>query len=152
MMRKIVGGLFISLDGVMGSAEVWSSPYMNNELEKVIGVAIAQSDAILLGRRTYQAYAALWPNQDGTPMADYMNKTPKYIVSTLDSLEWGPSSLVTGDLVEEIAKLKRQPGKNILVPGSPRPCDRCCATACLMSSALQSPRSWSAPACVSLTR
>jgi dihydrofolate reductase len=119
-MRKIIAGLFMSLDGVVGSAEVWSPPYLNDELEKVIGAAIAQTDAILLGRRTYQAYAALWPSQSGTPMADYMNNAPKHVVSaTLDTLDWANSRLVTGGLAEEVAKLKRQPGKNILIPGSP---------------------------------
>jgi dihydrofolate reductase len=88
----------------------------------VIGAASAQSDAILLGRRTYLEFAELWPNQGSdVPMADYMNNTPKHIVSsTLDTLEWANSSLVTGDLTEEVAKLKQQPGKNILIPGSPR--------------------------------
>jgi dihydrofolate reductase len=53
-------------------------------------------------------------------MADFLNNSPKYVVSaTLDMLEWAPSTLVTGDLAEELTKLKEQPGKNILIPGSP---------------------------------
>ena len=58
VLRKLVAGLFISLDGVVGSAETWSRPYLNDELEKVIGAAIAQSDAILLGRRRSQTAPA----------------------------------------------------------------------------------------------
>jgi dihydrofolate reductase len=121
-MRKVVAGLFISLNGVVEAPEKWQLPYLNDEFYAVIGAASAQSDAILLGRRTYLEFAELWPNQGSdVPMADYMNNTPKHIVSsTLDTLEWANSSLVTGDLTEEVAKLKQQPGKNILIPGSPR--------------------------------
>src|SRR5262249_47029799 len=63
----------------------------------------------------------MWPNQDSSvPMADFLNNTPKYVVSsTLDALEWGPSHLVRGDLAAEIGKLKQEPGKNIQIPGSP---------------------------------
>ena len=63
MVRKPVAALFNTLDGVVESAEVWSRPYLDDELEKVIGAAITESDAILLGRRKYQAYATLWPSQ-----------------------------------------------------------------------------------------
>lgn len=64
----------------------------------------------------------MWPNQGSeVPLADFMNETPKYVVSsTLDTLEWGPSSLVRGDLAEEVGKLKRQAGNNIQISGSPR--------------------------------
>src|SRR6266849_554032 len=95
---------------------------MNDEMGEVIGAGLAQSDAILLGRRTYLEFAELWPNQRGDVlMADFMNNTPKHIVSsTLDRLEWANSSLVTGDLKEEVTRLKRRPGKNVLIPGSPR--------------------------------
>jgi dihydrofolate reductase len=121
-MRKIVAGLAISLDGVVESPSGnWL--LFNDEMGEVIGAGIAQSDAILLGRRTYLEFAELWPNQGSDdPMAAFMNNTPKHIVSsTLDTpLEWANSSLVTGDLAEEVAKLKAQPGKNIQIPGSPR--------------------------------
>jgi dihydrofolate reductase len=91
-------------------------------MDEVIGAGIARADAILLGRRTYLEFAALWPGLGSdVPMADFMNNTPKYIVSsTLHSLEWNNSILITGDLAEEIGKLKDRPGKNIQVPGSPR--------------------------------
>jgi dihydrofolate reductase len=118
-MRKIVTGLFISLDGVVESPSDWllSSP----DMWDVIGAGIAQSDAILLGRRTYLQFAEFWPNQGSdVPMADFLNKTPKHVVSsTLDSLDWANSSLLTGDLAGEVAKLREQPGKNIQIPGSP---------------------------------
>jgi dihydrofolate reductase len=119
-MRKIVAGLAISLDGVVESPSNWM--LFNDEMWEVIGAGIAQSDAILLGRSTYLEFAALWPTQGSdVPMADFMNNTPKHIVSsTLATLAWANSSLVTGDLADELAKLKQQPGKNIQIPGSPR--------------------------------
>lgn len=118
-MRKIVTGLFISLDGVVESPSDWllSSP----DMWEVISAGIAQSDAILLGRRTYLQFAELWPNQGSdVPMADFLNNAPKYVVSsTLETVEWNNSRLITGDLADELAKLKQQPGKNIQIPGSP---------------------------------
>ena len=120
-MRKIATGLFMSLDGVVESPTSWASPYFNDELFDWIGAGLPQADAILLGRRTYLEFAELWPGQgSSSPMAAFLNNTPKYIVSsTLDTLDWGPASLVRGELAEELGKLKQQPGKNIQVPGSP---------------------------------
>ena len=120
-MRKVTAGLAITLDGVV---EAPSGNWMryDDEMGEVIGAGIAQADAILLGRRTYLEFAALWPAVgSGVPMAGFMNNTPKYIVSsTLRTLDWANSILVTGDLAAEVAKLKAQPGKNIQIPGSPR--------------------------------
>jgi dihydrofolate reductase len=111
----------MSLDGVVESPFSWATPYFCDEMFEVIRTGIAQADAILLGRRTYLEFAEMWPSQDSSvPMADFLNNTPKYVVSnTLDTLEWGPSTLVRGDLADEIGKLKQQPGKNIQIPGSP---------------------------------
>jgi len=119
-MRKLVAGLAMSLDGVVDSPSNWIA--FDDEMGAVIGAGIARSDAVLLGRRTYLEFADLWPKQgNDVPMAKFLNNTPKYIASsTLDSLEWANSSLVTGDLIEEVTRLKRQPGRDILMPGSPR--------------------------------
>jgi dihydrofolate reductase len=123
-MRRIVAGLFISLDGVVESPEEWGFQYANDEIWKGIAAGVAQADAVLLGRRTYQRFAKLWPSRGkNVPMADFLNNSPKYVVSaTLDTLtlEWANSSRIRGDLADELTKLKRQPGKNIQVPGSPR--------------------------------
>lgn len=121
-MRKIVAGLLMSLDGVVESPNEWGfSGYFNDEMSEGISAGIEQADAVLLGRRTYLEFAELWPNQGSDVlMADFLNNSPKYVVSaTLDKLEWANSALVHGDLAEELAKLKAQPGKNILIPGSP---------------------------------
>jgi dihydrofolate reductase len=119
-MRKIVAWLISSLDGVVESPESWSSPYMNDEVNAEIGAGMAPAGTVLLGRRTYQEMAGYWPHQDGSPFADYLNNSTKYVVSaTLDSLAWANSRLVKGDLAEELATLKQQPGENLLVLGSP---------------------------------
>ena len=121
IMRKIITGLFMSLDGVVEAPFSWASAYFNDEMFNWIGAGLPGADAILLGRRTYLEFAGIWPSQGSSvPMADFLNNTPKYVVSsTLDALEWGPAALMRGDLVGEISALKQQPGKNIQVPGSP---------------------------------
>ena len=122
-MRKIVAGLLMSLDGVVESPSEWGwSQYMNDEMTQGIVAGIAEADAVLLGRRTYVEFADLWPNQGSdVPMADFLNDSHKYVVSASlgPPLAWANSSLITGDLAEELTKLKQQPGKNILIPGSP---------------------------------
>ena len=121
-MRKIVAGLLMSLDGVVEAPGVWGfSRYFNDEMKEGISTGIAQADAVLLGRRTYLEFAELWPKQGSEVlMSDFLNHSPKYVVSsTLKTLEWANSSLLTGDLDDALRKLKRQPGKDILIPGSP---------------------------------
>jgi dihydrofolate reductase len=120
-MRKIVAGLAITLDGVVDSP---SGNWMmfNDEMREIIDAGVAEADAILLGRRTYLDFAEMWPRLGSdVPMADFMNDTPKYVASsTLRTVDWAGSTLLTGDLATELAELKRRPGKNIQIPGSPR--------------------------------
>jgi dihydrofolate reductase len=120
-MRKLVAGLFMTLDGVVESPSSWSGPYFNEELTDWIGAGLPQADAILLGRRGYLEFAELWsPRGNAGAMAAFFNETPKYVVSSeLETLAWGPAIPVRGDLVTEVDRLKRQPGANIQVPGSP---------------------------------
>ena len=120
-MRKVTAGLFVSLDGVVESPEKWHFPYFNDEMGEAVEAAIAASDAMLLGRVTYQEFAAYWPgvSSEDEPFATHMNNTPKYVVSkTLDKAEWNNSTLISGNVAEEITKLKQQPGKNIGTTGS----------------------------------
>jgi dihydrofolate reductase len=123
-MRKVIASELVSLDGVVESPEEWHFPYFNDEMAEAIGAAMADSDAMLLGRVTYEEFAAFWPNQsseDDQETTDYMNNTPKFVVSkTLEEpLEWNNSTLIKGDVAEEITKLKQQPGKDISITGSP---------------------------------
>jgi dihydrofolate reductase len=118
-MRKIVAGLFISLDGVIEDANEWTGPWFNAEVGQAVGSMIAAQDAMLLGRVTYDAFAAHWPQQTGE-LADTMNGTAKYVVSgTLESAYWKNSTLIRRDrAAAEIAELKQRPGKNIGMTGS----------------------------------
>ena len=118
-MRKIVAGLFSTVDGVVKIPEEWMGPYFTPELGQTIGSLMGAQDAMLLGRVTYQEFAAHWPNQAGD-MADTMNGTPKYVVSgTLESADWQNSTLIpAASAFAEIAELKQQPGQNIGMTGS----------------------------------
>ncbi len=120
-MRKIVAGLFVSLDGVVESPDKWHFPYFNDEMGQAVGSQMEASDTMLLGRRTYQEFASYWPTATPEePITAYMNETPKLVVSTtLTAVEWQNSTLISGNVVEELTRVKQQPGKNISVTGSP---------------------------------
>jgi dihydrofolate reductase len=122
-MRKIISGLFISLDGVTESPDQWQFDHFDEDMMAALNAHIANEDTILLGRITYQEWAPYWPNSTDEPYASHINNTPKYVVSkTLDRVEWGKwenVKLIKGELAREISRLKQQPGKNIGVSGSP---------------------------------
>jgi len=118
-MRKLTASFFMSLDGVVDSPQDWHFPYMNDEMLEAIGAGM-KADTIVLGRRTYEEWAAFWPHQpsDGG-MADHINGTPKLVASaTLDKLDWQSSSLIAGDVVDALTELKKQPGGEISITGS----------------------------------
>jgi len=120
-MRKIVSGLFMSLDGVFEAPDQWHFPYWSDEMGQAVQTQMDASDTMLLGRKTYQEFAGFWPtaSSDEMPIADYMNNTPKLVVSnTLDTLDWQNSTLVSGNVMEQLAEVKQQPGKDISVVGS----------------------------------
>ena len=119
-MRKIVAGLFVSLDGVIEAPDQWQFPYFNDEMGAEVGAQMDAADAMLLGRVTYQEFAAFWPNAPADdPFTARMNETPKYVVSTtLERAAWQNSTLINGDVVDAISKLKQQPGKNLGITGS----------------------------------
>lgn len=125
-MRRIVVSEFVSLDGVMedpGGAEKfehggWTIPYWNDDIAAYKTAELFASDGLLLGRVTYEGFAAAWPKMKDD-FADHMNNVAKYVVSsTLETADWNNSTVIRGDLVEEITNLKQQPGKDILVAGS----------------------------------
>jgi dihydrofolate reductase len=120
-MRKTVAGILMTLDGVVESPDKWRWRYFDDEMSDLIDAAAANADAMMLGRRTYEEFAAFWPSQNGNePMADFMNDTPKHVVSTtLTALNWRNSSLISGNVAEAVDALKRQPGGNIQIYGSP---------------------------------
>jgi dihydrofolate reductase len=106
------------LDGVIESPEKWSIKYWNDDIAAFKDAELLAADAHLLGRVTYQNFAAAWPSRTGE-FADRMNKLPKYVVSTtLKRTEWENSHVIGGDVAQEIDKLKQRPGQDILVAGS----------------------------------
>ncbi len=119
-MRKVVAGLFMTLDGVVEAPGTWQEHFDEDMGEAMMEQLISQ-DTVLLGHVTYQEWAPYWPTATDEPFASFINSTPKYIFSnTLDSVEaWQNSTLIKGDLAQEIAQLKQRPGKNIGTAGSP---------------------------------
>jgi dihydrofolate reductase len=116
-MRNIVVTEFISLDGVIEEPG-WTFPYWNDEIAQFKDVEQQTSDALLLGRVTYEGFAAAWPDSPDEGAA-YMNSVRKYVVSTtLEAAEWNNSTLIRDNVVEEIRRLKEQEGKDLLVYGS----------------------------------
>jgi dihydrofolate reductase len=119
-MRKIVAGLYVSLDGVVEAPETWHFPYLNDEMRDIIASQMAAADAMLLGRKTYEVFAAYWPDKGSdVELADQINSTQKLVASTtLESVEWRNSRLIKGDVADELLRLKQEPGKDISITGS----------------------------------
>jgi dihydrofolate reductase len=133
-MRKIVVSEFVSLDGVMqapgGQDEDtaggfahggWTLPYWHDEIGAHFAQVMSESDAFLLGRKTWQLHGgAFEPLTDDDPFAGVLNTMPKYVVSTTltSAAAWRNSTLISGNVVEEVRVLKARPGKNIVIDGS----------------------------------
>jgi dihydrofolate reductase len=117
---KLVVTQFMTLDGVVESPQDWSFPYWSDETAKLKWEELLATDAHLLGRVTYEGFAAAWPERtDEQGFADRMNSLPKYVVSTtLKKAEWNNSHVISKNVVDEISKLKEQPGGDLLVAGS----------------------------------
>jgi dihydrofolate reductase len=118
-VKKISAGLFISLDGVIEAPDQWQMPYFSDEVGEYIGSQLANSSALLLGRKTYEQFASYFSGATGDPMAEALNAKPKLVASnTLKSAEWQNSTLISGNVMEEIARIKQQPGNDISMSGS----------------------------------
>ena len=119
-MRKLVVSEFVTLDGVAEEPGKWSFPFWSEEISKFKFDELFSSDALLLGRVTYQGFATAWPSMtDDAGYAKRMNSFPKHVVSkTLEKLDWNNSHLIKGDVEREVSKLKQQPGQDLLVFGS----------------------------------
>jgi dihydrofolate reductase len=126
-MRRIVAAEYLSLDGVTedpgpaGEYEHrgWTVPYWNDDISKWQTDQLFASEALLLGRVTYEEFVASWPLRSGDPFSDRMNSLPKFVASTTlrEPLEWN-STLLEGDVVDALAELKQQAGEDILIYGS----------------------------------
>jgi dihydrofolate reductase len=124
IMKKIVAGLFIALDGVVEAPDQWHFPYFNDEMGAAVGATLGQADTMLFGRVTYDSFAGAWPEREkaGGEDADFAKKlgdTRKIVVSRqkLD-FTWRNSEQLEGDLVEEVRKLKNEGDGVIGMSGS----------------------------------
>jgi dihydrofolate reductase len=122
-VRKIVSGLFITLDGVVEAPAKWNPPFYNEEMTEAVWTQLNRADAMLLGRHSYRLFSTVFAGKTAAdiPVADWMNKTPKFVVSnTLRTADWENTTVIGGDLaVSELEKLKEQPGRDIHVGASP---------------------------------
>jgi dihydrofolate reductase len=130
-MRKLVTSTFVTLDGIMqapGGPEEddsgrfasggWSVNYWDDIVSQAMEDIMANGPDLLLGRKTYEIFAGYWPTSN-EPGADTLNNAKKYVVSTtLDKVEWNNSTLIQGDVVREIARLKESDGPELQVHGS----------------------------------
>jgi dihydrofolate reductase len=132
-MSNIVVNTNLTLDGVMqapGRPDEdrrdgfehggWGLPYGDSVMGQVAAESMANTGAILLGQRTYLDFYSFWPHQADNPFTEVLNKTQKYLASTTlaEPLPWSNSTLLGGDAMEAVAKLREQPGKDIVVLGS----------------------------------
>jgi len=134
-MRKLIVSEFVTLDGVMqapggkdedtdGGFEHggWTLPYWHDAIGETFGAMMKDTDALLLGRRTYVTHAeAFEPMPPGDKFGDMMNAPKKYLVSkTLERPTWRDTTIIRENVIESVRALKAQPGKNILTDGSSR--------------------------------
>jgi len=120
-MRKIINSTYISLDGVVEQPHTWPSHEGRQEDERAGQIQtdlLMACDAVLMGRRTYDGFAPVWPTRSGDPVSDRMNTMPKYVVSTtLTNPGWANTTVIASDVVGEIRQLKQQPGQDIVQYG-----------------------------------
>jgi dihydrofolate reductase len=132
-MKKIVAFINLTLDGVMqapGRPDEdrrggfthggWAMPYADPAVGKAAQESMGSTGGILLGRRTYEDFYGFWPKQKDNPFTAVLNDTPKYVASTTlkEPLPWSNSTLLKGDATKAVAKLKKEPGKDLVVLGS----------------------------------
>lgn len=119
-MRKLINSTYITLDGVIDNP-MWTMPYFDDEAAAFAGEQTAAADALLMGRATYEGFAASWPTRDESDPATgaaYFNNVKKYVASTtLTDPEWNNTEVLKGDTAEAVAELKTREGGDILQYG-----------------------------------
>ena len=117
-MRKLVESTFVTLDGGIDSPQEWSPPYWDEEHAAYASKMLFAADALVLGRATYEGFAEAWPQRSGDEYTDRINDMPKHVASrTLQEATWN-ASILEGDAAEAIARLKEQPGDDLLKFGT----------------------------------
>ena len=124
-MRKVIAGLFISLDGVVEAPDQWHFPYFNDEMGAAVDASLGSADTVLFGRKTYESFAEAWParetaGEEDAGMAKALGDARKIVVSNRQlEFTWRNSEQLKGDLIEAVAALKSEPGdSNIALSGS----------------------------------
>ncbi len=119
-MRKVVAGLFSSIDGVVEAPNEWQTGF-DDEMGAALSRMLDEQDTVLLGRVTFAEWAEYWPTSTDEPFASWINGTPKYVASsTLDSVDqWSNSTLIQGPVADFVAELRQQDGGTIGTAGSP---------------------------------
>ena len=118
-MRKIIAGMFITLDGVVEAPEKWNPPYYDDELNQDVMPLLAAAGTHLYGRRSYELFRGVFTGPAAPPHAGMMSATPKVVVSTtLKNPDWGPTSVISSNITAALTALKQQPGQDITVGAS----------------------------------
>ncbi len=116
-MRRIINSTYVSLDGVIELLDRWHFGYIDTTFDQAAWDLLSTCDALLMGRRTYESFARAWPSQSGK-YADRINGMKKYVASsTLAEADWTNSTVIKGDLVEQVITIKQRPGQDILMFG-----------------------------------
>lgn len=119
-MRKIVSGLFVSLDGVVQADVDWQFAYFDEEMFAGVTAAWTRAGAAVMGRRSFEGYNALHAQHPDSPMLAFLERVDRYVASTTASeSDWPGTTVLRDDVYDQLAGLKQQPGGDILVCGSP---------------------------------
>lgn len=116
-MRKLVESTLVSADGVIGHPPAWAMEYRDAEVQREALERLAGTDAMLMGRGTYELFSAVWPSQ-ADDLANRVNSIRKYVFSsTLAKADWNNSTIIRGDAVAEVTRLKQQDGRDLALYG-----------------------------------
>lgn len=119
-MRKIIESTLVSADGVVGSPPLWAMEFRDEEVTRDALERLSGCDAMLMGRGSYELFAAIWPTQTDD-FAKRVNEIRKYVFSsTLDRADWSNATLVRGDVLTEVTRIKEQSGRDIALFGHGR--------------------------------
>jgi len=118
-MRKLIESTFVTLDGVISTPEAWGAPYWDDEHNTYNSALAARAGGLLLGRKTFEMFAGVWPSMAGAPGADEMNALPKHVASRTrnEITEWN-GSLLQGDVADAVRALKAEEGADLLKYGT----------------------------------
>jgi dihydrofolate reductase len=117
-MRKVINSTYVSIDGVIENPQNWPGSDVDDGSYAIQRDLLFDCDTLIMGRRTYDTFAAVWPTRSGDDVSDRMNSMTKYVVSTtMDTANWTNTTVIGDDVPETMRRLKEQPGQNIVQYG-----------------------------------